>query len=896
MKTKKLLLATLLSVVATTPLFARDYFVVVPVPGKVAAPTKDNLALSRGSLDFGASQRYDVGLPLSITLTNAGDKPLSISKMAVPDAGAAEGFSVQHDCTVLAPSASCQAYVYYRPIAAGVHDSSLAISHDGNKLGASTVSLHGIAKDPSASLDVSAFGQVNVGSAKDVIAVFKNTGIGNITVGNPTATGAGFSVVDSDCPSPLAPADSCSVTTRFTALTPGDQAGVLSVPSGAGAITANLSGFGVSSDLQFTSGPVAAFGGVAVGSSSVSKTITLKNSGNIAANDLALKVVDTTGYTIENSNCGTSLAAGDTCSFSVRFSPADPGAYLGNLTATVGGKTLASSPLSGVGTSAAIFLTAPTGTSYNLIGTTTPEYYTFSNSSSSSVTINSKSLSFPTSTALLYTFGGGTSECASVVPAKSTCRINFTVQSTDSYALKPLALTLNTSAGKITDNHLSIGGSWAKLSPSPANPSFDFGSVTIGASALSAKVKVTDLSIGTALSDVTYFLPDGFTLENSTCGDTSGRQAVCEFTVKFSPAAAKAYAGTFSMTTRTRPFSNTTGTPQPYTLSIPLTGTGVAPASISWQGDVTGVVEQGESRAVQMTLYNPGSASVALGAVSLSGNTAEFSLAGTTCTSSLASKSGCTATVNFKPTGAGSRPQATISALAGGVAVSKAITGTGGTAVLTTTPAVLTYGNRYVNNSSIAYDAFQDISVTLKNTGTAAAEHLTGDFTYNDAGVAFSFQNNSCVNRLNAGASCTTSVRASGNGIGSHSGTVFFKSSSGLVSIPFTFTIVPMDVRAVTVTGVQDTAVGKGSLSTYTVTTNSTGKVVTETPSISGNTAEYSLAAGSNCGGIILVNASCAINVLFTPTATGPRPQASLNIKVGGVMNTIPLNGSGLAP
>jgi len=891
MKLKKILLAAVLSAFGSS-LFAHNYFVVVPVPGKSTVPQKSSLTISPSTLDFGTHQTGEAGLPLPVTLTNVGDTKVSIAQITVPEDGLVEGFSAQNNCTVLAPAASCQAYVYYRPIVAGLQSSILTVAHDGNKSGTSTVSLLGRAVAPSASLAIADFGQVNVGSAKDLIAVFKNTGLGNLTVGTPSTTGAGFSIVDTDCTSPLAPSDSCSMTTRFTAQVPGDQAGTLTVPSGAGAMTASLTGFGVKSDLQFTSGPVASFGSVAVGSSSTSKTVTLKNSGNVPADNLVLTLDGTTGYTIESSTCGTSLAADDTCSFAVKFSPVDAGAHLGDLNARVDGKVLASSPLSGVGTSAAIFLTAPTGTAYNLIGTTNYQFYTFTNSSSSPVTINGKSLT-PSSDYESYAFEAGTSECANVVPAKSTCRINFWVQSSDIYPLKPLALTLNTSAGKITDNHLSIGGSWAKLSPTPANPSFEFGNVVVGASATSAKVTVKDLSISTALSDVTYFVPDGFTLESSTCGDTSGRQATCEFYVKFSPTAAKTYKGNFSMTTYTRPISYSHGTPQPYTLSIPLSGTGVAPAAISWQGGVSGVVEQGESRAITMTLYNPAASAVALGSVGLTGNTSEFSLTGTTCASSLAANSSCTATLNFAPKGTGARPQATISVTAAGSAVSKSVSATAGTAVLVATPTSLTYNNHYVYTSYV-YDAFQDISVTVKNTGTAAAEHLNSSIAYDGATLQFSLQNNSCVNRLNAGASCTTLVRGQSGVLGTYSGAVTFNSASATVKIPFTYPTIPIDVTLKTVTAVQDTTVGKGSLSTYTITTNSAGKIITDTPVISGNTAEYSLAAGSNCGGIILVNSSCTINVLFTPTATGARPQGTLSITVGGIKNTVQLNGKGL--
>jgi hypothetical protein len=160
-----------------------------------------------------------------------------------------------------------------------------------------------------------------------------------------------------------------------------------------------------------------------------------------------------------------------------------------------------------------------------------------------------------------------------------------------------------------------------------------------------------------------------------------------------------------------------------------------------------------------------------------------------------------------------------------------------------------------------------------------------------DATLSFSFQNNACVNRLNAGTSCSTVVRASGSVLGTHTGTVNFKSASGLLKIPFSFSVVPMDIGVTTVTAAQDTTVGKGTVSSYAVKTNSTGPVIVKPPTISGNTAEYSVAAGSNCNGIVAINSSCAVNVLFTPTAAGPRPQGTLSFTGGGIVRTLALNG-----
>jgi len=893
MNLKEIILATVLCFTGTS-LFASDYYVVVPVPGRTPA-LKDTVAgpsLSANQLNFGVRQRGDVGLPLVLTLSNPGTKPLTITQITVPDAGVVDGFSLQHDCAVLAPAASCTGYVYYRAAVTGDHTSSLRIEHDGWRR-TTQVPLSGSTRDPSASLTIAQFGDVNVGSAKDRLAVLTNTGVGNIAVGAPVVSGTGYSIMASDCPTPLGPAQSCNITARLTAGATGPLTGQLNVSTGAGALSAALAGRGVSSDLQITSGPVPSFGSVATGASAVSGTVTLKNTGNITADGLALRVAGADDYTIENNTCGTALPAGGTCSFAVRFAPQSAGAQLADLQAVVGDNVAASSPLSGVGTSAAVFLTASVQNSVVLVGTVNYEYYTVTNSSSSPVTITSKALAHP-EPALTYGFHAGTNECPDVIPAKASCRLNFALQASDLFASKQLALTLNTSAGKLTASTMGVSASWAVLETSPVSPAFDFGNVVLGNSVVSTKVTVTNKASATNAITASYVVPEGFEMVNSSCGTTSVRTTTCELYLKFSPTAAKAYKGTFTMTTRTQ-YTGTGGTPQPYVLSIPLSGVGTVPTAVSWQGGLTDVVEKGTTRPVTLTLYNPSASSVVLGSVTLGGNTTEFQLTGTTCGASLAANSSCTATLAFTPADTGVRQAATVSVAAAGVPVTKSVSGTAGTAVLTATPSPLSFPARYPNLVGV-YDAFKDIQVTVKNTGTAAAENLVDTISYNGQRLSFSFQYNSCLYRLNPGSSCRVNVRAIGTVVGDHSGTVSFSSASGRASVPFTFSIVPMDIGVVEKVPVQDTVVGKGTVATYTITTNNTGKIVVDVPTISGNTAEYSLAAGSNCSGIIQLNSTCTINVLFTPTASGPRPAATLNVNAGGILRAINLAGAGVAP
>jgi Pectate lyase superfamily protein/Carbohydrate binding module (family 6)/F5/8 type C domain/Abnormal spindle-like microcephaly-assoc'd, ASPM-SPD-2-Hydin/Fibronectin type III domain len=72
-----------------------------------------------------------------------------------------------------------------------------------------------------------------------------------------------------------------------------------------------------------------AFGNLSVGSSSAAQTVTLKNTGNIAAT--ISSITAGTGFT-ETNTCGSSLAAGASCTVSVTFTPAAASSYSASLT------------------------------------------------------------------------------------------------------------------------------------------------------------------------------------------------------------------------------------------------------------------------------------------------------------------------------------------------------------------------------------------------------------------------------------------------------------------------------------------------------------------------------------------------------------------------------------
>jgi hypothetical protein len=89
------------------------------------------------------------------------------------------------------------------------------------------------------------------------------------------------------------------------------------------------SGGGGSGTATLTASPSSeSFGNENVGSTTAAQTVTVSNSGSAAA---SMSSIGVTGPFSESNNCGTSLAAGASCSVSVDFAPAEAGAASGTL-------------------------------------------------------------------------------------------------------------------------------------------------------------------------------------------------------------------------------------------------------------------------------------------------------------------------------------------------------------------------------------------------------------------------------------------------------------------------------------------------------------------------------------------------------------------------------------
>jgi trimeric autotransporter adhesin len=289
-----------------------------------------------------------VGSPsttLTVTVSNSGTAPLAISTLALGGAQAAEFATVTGTtCGAggsVAVSSSCVIKLVFTPAASGARNGSLTITH--NAAGSpSTVTLNGTGTatpQPAVSLNAASLAfntQVIATSSAAQSVTLTNSGSAALVLSSLTVTGtaaADFTRGGTCTPTgTVAIGSSCTLDFTFTPGAVGARSATLTVASNAsnGNAVLSLSGTGSAAPTpSVTLAPAAVnFGSQTIGVASPVSAITLTNSGTAALAISAVTVAAPFGAT---HNCGTSLAAGATCTLSARFTPVVAGAATGSI-------------------------------------------------------------------------------------------------------------------------------------------------------------------------------------------------------------------------------------------------------------------------------------------------------------------------------------------------------------------------------------------------------------------------------------------------------------------------------------------------------------------------------------------------------------------------------------
>ncbi len=291
---------------------------------------------------------------------------------------------------------------------------------------------------------------------------------------------------------------------------------------------------------------------------------------------------------------------------------------------------------------------------------------------------------------------------------------------------------------------------------------------------------------------------------------------------------------------------------------------------------------QTQSDALSVTLLSYGNAPVQITSVVITGDFVETD---TCAAQTLAVGANCTISVRFAPTATGGRSGLlTVYGNIPGGQVTVALSGTG-----TAPPSVVLTPLQVSFAPTLVHQTTASQIVTISNTGgnpaTLQTPTITGDFTISA---------NTCGTSLPSQVGCSIAITFTPTASGSRTGVLTVVDSAGTQTAqligtgqsPATDTLNPASLTF----GQQQT--GTTSAAQQVTLTNAGDVPLTlVTAVVTGG----DFAATNSCGTSLAAHSSCAVNVVFVPTAVGTRT-GTLQVTDQFRIQTVPLSGSGLAP
>jgi hypothetical protein len=387
-----------------------------------------------------------------------------------------------------------------------------------------------------------------------------------------------------------------------------------------------------------------------------------------------------------------------------------------------------------------------------------------------------------------------------------------------------------------------------------APPSVAFASQQVQTQSTVQSVTITNT--GTIGMTVKQVAAGGDFAAVNNCGASVAAGSSCDVQVTFTPTTTGARSATLTI------YVNIAGGQ----VTVPLSGTGIPggaivllPTSMNFGSSQIGVATTPPQN---ITISNTGGVVVNLQVPSTTG---DFAIVANTCAASLAPNFGCTVALAFTPTVTGQRSG--IFSIADDVGTQTATLAGIGLAPATDTvsPTSLSFAAQLVGTASAGQ------AVTLSNSGdsplTSISDTVQGDFQ----------AVNGCGNSLVGHASCSIQVSYVPTKVGPETGALIIDdmygrpqtvtptgsgvAPGGISALPSSINFGPWGVlgtapaQAVTVTNS-----GSAALSAFTLAT--TGDFATTTAT----TCPLSPSTGTLAPG-----ANCAVQVVFSPTQSGPR-------------------------
>jgi hypothetical protein len=282
--------------------------------------------LSKQNLAFAAQILNTSSVPQDVTLTNIGPLALGIARIAITGADA-QDFSQTDTCgsSVAAQGGSCTITVTFTPTLTGPRNASLTISD--NAVGSpQVIPLTGIGvvsgpSGPNATLSATGltFATQLAGTTSPAQSVtLSNTGTVALSISSIGITGADHNdfTQTHTCAASLAPAASCTINITFTPTGVGSRTALLSVKDNAPGSPQTVSLSGTETVVKLSSTQLFFHCSTGRNCPPPPETVTLTNVGSTT---LDISSITSAGSVFsETNNCGSSVAAGKSCTITVK--------------------------------------------------------------------------------------------------------------------------------------------------------------------------------------------------------------------------------------------------------------------------------------------------------------------------------------------------------------------------------------------------------------------------------------------------------------------------------------------------------------------------------------------------------------------------------------------------
>ena len=383
-----------------------------------------------------------------------------------------------------------------------------------------------------------------------------------------------------------------------------------------------------------------------------------------------------------------------------------------------------------------------------------------------------------------------------------------------------------------------------------------------------------------ALTPTSIAMNGDFSETDDCVNATVAAGASCAIQVTFAPQATGPRSGEMTI------YANVYGGQ----LTVDLTGIG-APAGVVILAPATVTFGQVEVRTtsapLQVTATNSGAAAIPIGSIVI---TPPFNLSSNSCgTTSLAPNSSCQLAVAFAPTEAG--PASGLLTFTDGAGTQSVELG--GTGVSPPTDVL--------NPTSLSFPPTPEGQLSSAQTVTITN---SGGLLLTSISISASAQfqeSNTCGTKLAAGAVCIISAIFAPTQTGTVSGTLtigdILRSQPQTVSLSGTGLGAPaLNVNPTSLTFTNQQPGVPSTPQTVTVSNTGGSPMANVGFSIVGAAASsYSIAA-TTCGALLASGSSCAVQIVFTPSATGAiaATLAVSSSTFGVAPASVPLNGSGI--